>query len=105
MGKLAEKGIIWIGDSSVYVADLRLFASADDFLGAVLTHIKKLVDSFSEEECGWCEIPRFDKYINRVTKSWMVHRVNCEWYDAPFWENVDEPGRGHVGVWFIDFKV
>lgn len=103
MSKLAEVGIIWLDESEVYVAAKELFATAEDFLKSVLSHIKNLVDSYSEEECGWFEVPEFEKYINLVGTSWMVHRINSEWHDAPFWENIEEPGRGHKPVWYIDF--
>jgi len=105
MSKLAEEGIMWLDDSEAYVADMRLFATAEDFLRAILEHIHQLIDDFSEQECGWYKAPRLKEYITKVRKSWMVHRVNSEWHGAPFWENVDEPGCGHVLVWFIDFEV
>ena len=105
MNKLAEQEIIWLSDSEVYVADKKLFATANDFLEAVLAHIKQLKNDFSEQECGWFEVPSFGEYIGRVTTSWMVHRINSEWHDAPFWENVEESGRGHIPVWYVDFEL
>lgn len=104
MSKIATEGIIWLNDSEIYVAAKSLYDSADEFLKVVISHIRELVDSYSEEECGWCIVPEFGKYINRVTTSWMVHRINSEWHDAPSWENIKEPGRGHVPVWYIDFE-
>jgi hypothetical protein len=104
MSKLAEIGILWLDDSQIYVADKKLFDSADNFLKAVFAHIKSLIDNYSENECGWCKMPNFNKYINRVTTSWVVHRINSDWHDKPFWENVEESGQGHVPVWYIDFE-
>lgn len=101
MSKLAERGIIWIGDSEIYVADKSLYANASDFLKAVIEHIKGLT---MDDECGWCVIPEFDKTLPHVTTNYMVHRVNSDWHDAPFWELADESGRGHREVWCIDFE-
>jgi len=103
MSRLSEEGVVWLDDSSIYVAAKELFATAEEFLTDVLSHIKELVEDYSEEECGWCKVPEFGEYINRVTTSWMVYRVNSEWHYAPFWEHVEEPGRGHKPVWYIDF--
>ena len=103
MSKLAEIGIMWLADSEIYVADKKLFSTSRDFLGSVLSRIKELVEISSEEELGWWIVPEFEKYINRVKTSWMVHRINSEWHDSPFWEHIEEPGRGHVLVWYIDF--
>lgn len=99
MTKLREKGIFWIDDSEMYVADISLFANASDFLHAVISHIKAQVDSHSEQECGWFLVPDFDKYIKHVGTSWMVHRLNYLWD----WEMQDEKGRGNRQVWMIDF--
>lgn len=103
MPKLAEAGLIWISDSEIYVADKSLYSTPVDFLRAVLAHIKKLIDDYSETECGWCRMPEFNKYLIRVTISYMIHRINSEWHDSPFWELIEEPGRGHREVWLIDF--
>lgn len=103
MSKLTELGIIWIEESEQYVADKTLYKTADEFLGAVIAHIKPLVDNFSEEECGWCVVPEFGKFLPRVCTQWMVHRINSEWHDSPFWELIEEPGNGHRPVWFVDF--
>lgn len=104
MGKLAELGILWIGESEEYVADKSLYRTREEFLQAVIDHIRQLVDDFSEEECGWCVVPSFSDYIHRVGTVWMVHRINSEWHDCPFWELSYEPGRGHREVWHIDFS-
>lgn len=104
MGTLKEAGIIWIDDSETYVADKTLFETAEAFFKAVMAHIKRLLDSYSEEECGWCKMPDYDKYLPGVTMSYMVHRVNSEWHDSPFWELIEESGRGHRPVWLIDFE-
>ncbi len=103
MSKLAELGIIWITDSEIYVADKRLYPSASDFLRDVIAHIQELIDSHSEYECGWFEAPS-EECLNHVTRAWMVHRINCEWHENPVWELMEEPGRGHVPVWSIDFE-
>ena len=89
MSKLAAEGIIWLDDSEAYVAAKELFATAKEFLTGVISHIKELVENYSEEECGWCKVPEFEKYINRVKTSWMVHRINGDWHCVPFWENVE----------------
>jgi len=103
MNKLAERGILWIDESEIYVADKSLFKTAEEFLGAVIAHIKSLVDSCSEEECGWCVVPSLEEFLPRVCSSWMIHRINSEWHDSPFWELIEEPGRGHREVWYINF--
>lgn len=104
MSKLATEGIIWISESEIYVADKSLYETATEFLEAVLEHIKVLVDNYSENECGWCVVPSFEGYLPKVTKAWMVHRINSEWHDAPFWELIEEAGWGHREVWCIDFE-
>lgn len=105
MGKLAEEGIIWISESEIYIADKSLYKTANEFLDAVIAHIKPQVDNYSEEECGWYVVPSFEEYLPRVCTSWMVHRINSEWHDSPFWELIEESGRGHREVWLIDFEV
>ena len=102
MNKLAEKGIMWIDESSIYVADKVLYENAADFLNAVIKHIKNLVDTNSEDEAGWCEAPEFSKYARRVYKNWMRHIINNPDYE---WELCDVPGKGHREVWCIDFGV
>jgi hypothetical protein len=97
-------GIIWLDDSSTYVGRKSIFPTPRLFLHTVLAHIEKLVATSSEQEAGWYKVPEFDSYIPLVETSWMVHRLNSNWHDAPFWENVEEPGRGHVEVWLIDFE-
>lgn len=104
MGTLKEAGIIWIDESETYVADKTLFETAEAFLGAVISHIKHLVDNYSEEECGWYVVPSLEKFLPRVCTSWMVHRINSEWHDSPFWELIEESGRGHRPIWLIDFE-
>jgi len=104
MSKIGEQGIIWIEDSEIYVAAKELFASKEEFLKNVISHISELVNSYSEDECGWCTVPQYESYISKVTTSWMVHRVASSRYDAPFWELVEQPGPGHTVVWYIDFE-
>jgi len=97
-------GICWLDDSSTYIARKSSFTTPEEFLQGVLAHIAMHVAAHSEQEAGWYDVPEFDSYIPFVETSWMVHRVNSEWHDAPFWENIEEPGRGHVPVWLIDFE-
>lgn len=104
MGKLAEAGIIYIDDSAIYVADKSLYQSATEFLRAVIGHVQSLIDSGSEAEAGWFDTPTFEEELLKVCTQWMVHRVNSEWHEAPFWELCEEPGRGHRPVWYIDFE-
>jgi hypothetical protein len=96
-------GVIWLDDSSTYVGRKSLYRTPEEFLHSVLAHIEKLVEARSEQEAGWWKVPEYGSYISLVESSWMVHRVNSDWHDAPFWENIEEPGRGHVPVWLIDF--
>ena len=103
MGKLAQEGIIWIGESEIYVADKSLFTSAEEFLKAVLAHIQDMIDRRGEAECGWRALPTFDDYLPLVHTSWMVHRIASDWHKAPFWELIEETGRGHREVWCVDF--
>ncbi len=104
MSKLADLGILWIEDSEIYVASKELFPDHESFLHAVIAHIKALMDSCPEAECGWCELPSFEHYINQVTTSWMVHRVNYATRNSPFWELIEKPGKGHKLVWYVDFE-
>ena len=116
--KLAKEGIIWLDDSSTYVADKSLYTSPEAFLQAVIDHIADLLKDPKrrEWEAGWYEVPEFGKYINQVSTSWMVHRVGRRnhWLTQPgtpsergrgnWWENLDEPERGCTPVWIIDFS-
>ena len=104
MSVLTGAGIIGLEDTAIYVAAKELFPTAEEFLIGVLSHIEELVTNYSQGECGWFVVPKFAKHINRVSISWMVHRINSEWHDAPFWEHIEEPGRGHKPVWYIDFE-
>ena len=104
MTTLRAIGILWIDESEIYVADKSLYKTAEEFLGAVISHIKHLVDSYSEEECGWFVVPSLEKFLPKVCISWMVHRINSEWHGSPFWELIEESGRGHREVWYINFE-
>ncbi len=105
MSKLAKEGIIWIQDSEIYCADKTLYKDAGEFLRAVIAHIQKHVDDvgMQEWECGWFETPKYEAYISRVGSQWMVHRINSDYHEPPFWELADSSGRGHRIVWLIDF--
>jgi hypothetical protein len=103
MAKLRDEGIIWIDDSEIYVAAKSLFVTGEEFLRAVIAHISGLVAAHSEDEAGWWIVPNYDEYKNKVTTSHMVHRINSDWHDNPFWELCDEPEHGATEVWFIDF--
>lgn len=97
-------GIIWFDDSSTYVGRKSMFSTPELFLHSVLAQIGKQMAAHSEQPPGWYKVPKFGSYIPFVETSWMVHRVNSDWHNAPFWENIEEPGRGHVAVWLIDFE-
>ena len=99
--KLKDKGIIWIDDSSMYVADKSLFPDAAAFLEAVSLHIHDLMTGDNwEAECGWCVEPTLDRHLAYVTTAYMVHRLNMEYE----WWMEEEPGPGHRAVWCIDFE-
>ena len=99
--KLAEKNIIWLDESQIYVADKELYDNPEKFLRTVFEHIQVMLNTpyGSEFECGWCRMPEWDKYLPRVNTGYMVHRINSE-YD---WWFEYEPGTGRRKVWMIDF--
>ena len=100
--KFREKGIVWIDDSSIYVADKSLFKDERKFLNAVLEHIKEVVkDPHGDEiEAGWWSVPEFERYIGVVTTSYMRHNLEGI---TPQWVLEDECITGHFPVWYVDF--
>ena len=103
--KLKELGIAWINDSSIYVADISLYQTPEDFLTAVIAHVQELLDDHDERECGWCQLPEYDNFLPLVNFSYMRHQINSNERDGGYgWQQELYPGPGHRKVWIIDFS-
>jgi len=102
--KLVELGIAWLRDSSIYIADISLYETSEDFLTAVIAHVQELFDDNDmDSECGWCKVPEHAYFLPLVDFSYMRHQINSD--DGEYgWEQMLGPGSGHRKVWIIDFS-
>lgn len=107
--KLAELGVIWIDDSSIYVGDKTRYENQAEFLRAVIKHIEDLIIKGSEMECGWYKNPGFENYIGVVCSARMRYYLrgdHGEWCleDEPFVIRGVTSRRLGTDVWCIDFE-
>jgi len=61
--KKFPRGIVWIGDSSCYVASKSRYKNESLFLKAVLRHIRYMRKRWLDSEAGWYFIPRFRLFV------------------------------------------
>lgn len=101
MSKLTGE-ILWFDDSSAYGAKKSFYPTPDTFVTALRKHISRSISRHEETECGWYVMP--DVKIEQVKTAWLVHRIQSYDSDTPCWELVEEPGRGHVPIWYLDFE-